>query len=138
MSDEHPEPFDLPDWGTDGAPPEPATDDAEELEPARPEELDVLLDVRQELLLSTVGAPPANRVRTVLGLVASEGSASISDGGTLQAATGSARSAALDRLTSDAEAMGATAVVGMRLTVAVRLNEVVVTAYGTAVDAGQV
>ena len=137
MSDEHPEPFDLPDWVTDGAPPEPATEDAEELEPARPEELDVLLDVRQELLLSTVGAAPSHRVRTVLGLVASEGSASISDGGTLQAATGSARSAALDRLTSDAEAMGATAVVGMRLTVAVRLNEVVVTAYGTAVDAGQ-
>lgn len=136
MSDEHPEPFDLPEWGTAGAPPEPATDEPDgDTDPEPPQDLDVLLDVQPELLVSTIDLPASHRIRSVLGLAAAEGSASISDGGTLPAATGSARSAALDRLTSDAVTMGATALVGIRMTVSVRLNEVVVTAYGTAVDA---
>lgn len=94
-----------------------------------------MIDVEPELIESTVALPNQYRVRAVIGLVAAEGSASVSDGMTLQSATGAARSAALDRLTSEAKTLGATAVAGIRLSVAVRLNDVVVVAYGTALDA---
>lgn len=134
MQDEHPESFDLPDWGTEGAPPEPATDGAETGE-APPAGIDVHLDVESELLQSTTDLPGSYRIRSVVGLVSAEGAASVADGTTLQSATGAARSAALDRLTSEAETIGATAVVGIRLSIAVRLNDVVVVAYGTALDA---
>lgn len=136
MRDEHSESFDLPEWGTEGAPPEPATDAADAGE-ALPEGIDVHLEVEAELLQSTIGLPAPYRVRSVIGLVSAEGTASIVDGTTLQSATGAARSAALDRLTSEAETIGATAVAGIRLTIAVRLNDVVVVAYGTALDAAR-
>lgn len=136
MQDEHPESFDLPDWGTEGAPPEPPTDAADDGE-APPEGIDVHIEVEAELLQSTTGLPAPYRVRSVIGLVSAEGAASIVDGATLQSATGAARSAALDRLTSEARTIGATAVVGIRLTIAVRLNDVVVVAYGTALDAAR-
>ena len=136
MSDEHPEPFDLPEWGTAGAPPEPIAHESDESpEPEPLEDLDVLLDVEQELMHATTGLPASHRVRSLIGLVAAEGSASVSDDVSLQAATGAARSAALDRLASEAGTIGATAVVGIRLAVTVRLNEVAVIAYGTAMDA---
>ena len=134
MQDEPPESFDLPDWGTEGAPPEPATDAADEGEPP-PGGIDVHLEVEPELLQSTIDLPGSYRIRSVIGLVSAEGTASVADGTTLQSATGAARSAALDRLTSEAETIGATAVAGIRLSVAVRLNDVVVLAYGTALDA---
>lgn len=134
MQDEHPESFDLPDWGTEGAPPEPATDAADESE-TPPEGIDVHLKVESELLQSTTDLPGSYRIRSVIGLVSAEGSASVEDGTTLQSATGAARSAALDRLTSEAETIGATAIIGIRLSISVRLNDVVVVAYGTALDA---
>lgn len=134
MQDEHPESFDLPDWGTEGAPPEPATDVADERE-APPGGVDVHLEVESEVVQSTTDLPSSYRIRSVIGLVSAEGTASVANGTTLQSATGAARSAALDRLTSEAETIGATAVAGIRLSVAVRLNDVVVVAYGTALDA---
>lgn len=134
MQDEHPESFDLPDWGTEGAPPEPATDAADESE-TPPKGIDVHLDVESDLLQLTTALPSPYRIRSVIGLVSAEGTASLADGTSLQSATGAARSAALDRLTSEAETIGATALAGIRLSVAVRLNDVVVVAYGTALDA---
>ena len=132
MQDEHPESFDLPEWGTGGAPPEPVTAPGDEVVTG---EMDLLIDVEPEMIESTVALPDHYRVREVIGLVVSEGSASMSDGMTLQSAAGAARSAALDRLTSEATTLGANAVAGIRLSVAVRLNDVVVVAYGTALDA---
>ncbi len=134
MQDEHPESFNLPEWGTDGAPPEPVTAPSEPGDDS-PGEAHLMIDVEPELIESTVALPDQYRVRAVIGLVAAEGAASVSDGMTLQSATGAARSAALDRLTSEAKTLGATAVAGIRLSVAVRLNDVVVVVYGTALDA---
>lgn len=134
MRDDHPESFDLPEWGTGGAPPEPVTEEDEHAdEPTH--DVDLLIDVEAELIEATIALPDRYRMREVIGLVAAEGSASVSDDTSLQSATGAARSAAFDRLTSEARMLGANAVAGIRLSVTVRLNEVVVVAYGTALVA---
>jgi uncharacterized protein YbjQ (UPF0145 family) len=129
------EPFDLPDWGTEGAPPPPPpdTDLDDAVEP-----VDLFLDVTPELIRTTTQLPPGYRVRNVVGLVSAEGSATVTDDVAFAGALATAKAAALDRLSSDASTSGATAVVGIRLTVATRLNDVVVIAYGTALDVRQV
>ncbi|MDH3250175.1 MAG: YbjQ family protein [Acidimicrobiia bacterium] len=134
MQEHHSEAFDLPDWGTDGAPPPPPpdTDLEDSVEPA-----DLFLDVTPELIRTTTQLPPGYRVRTVVGLVSAEGSATVTDDVSFGGAVAMAKSAALDRLSSEASTSGATAVVGIELTVATRLNDVVVVAYGTALDVRQ-
>ncbi len=131
MQDNDSEPFDLPDWGTDGAPivvPEDVDfDDA--VEPA-----DVFLAITPELLRSTSSLPSTYRIRSFIGLVSAEGSATVGDDLDFQGAVAVAKSAALDRLSTDASTSGATAVVDIRLTIVARLNDVVVLAYGTALD----
>ena len=129
------ESFDLPDWGTEGAPPPPPpdTDLDDAVEPA-----DLFLDVTPELIRTTTQLPSGYRVRNVIGLASAEGIATVTDDVTFAAALAMAKAAALDRLSSEASTSGATAVVGIRLTVATRLNDVVVIAYGTALDAKQV
>jgi uncharacterized protein YbjQ (UPF0145 family) len=125
------ESFDLPDWGTEGAPPPPPPDaDLDDaIEPA-----DLFLEVTPELIRTTTQLPPGYRVRNVIGLVSAEGSATVTNDVGFGGALGSAKAAALDRLSSEASTSGATALVGIRLTVATRLNDVVVVAYGTALD----
>jgi uncharacterized protein YbjQ (UPF0145 family) len=128
------EPFDLPDWGTEGAPPPPPPDT--DLEDAV-EPVDLFLDVTPELIRTTTSIPSGYRVRNVIGLVSAEGSAAMTDDVDFGAAVAAAKAAALDRLSSDASTSGATAVVGIRLTVVTRLNDVVTIAYGTALDVTQ-
>jgi uncharacterized protein YbjQ (UPF0145 family) len=125
------EPFDLPEWGTEGAPPPPPpdTDLDDAVEP-----VDLFLDVTPELVRATTQLPAGYRVRNVIGLVSAEGSAAVTDDVGFAGAVAMAKAAALDRLSSDASTSGATAVVGIHLAVATRLNDVVVVAYGTALD----
>ena len=134
MQEHDSESFDLPDWGTDGAPPRPLEDTNldDAVEPA-----DLFLEVTPELIRTTTQLPPGYRVRTVIGLVSAEGSAAVTDEVHFAGALAMAKAAALDRLSSDASTSGATAVTGIRLTVATRLNDVVVVAYGTALDVRQ-
>jgi uncharacterized protein YbjQ (UPF0145 family) len=134
VQDHDSESFDLPDWGTEGAPPPPppGTDLGDAVEPA-----DLFLDVTPELIRTSTDLPAGYRVRSVVGLVTAEGSASVTDHIDLDGAVAVAKSAALDRLSSDASTSGASAVVGIRLTIATRLNDVVVLAYGTALDVRQ-
>lgn len=131
MQDHDSEPFDLPDWGTDGAPivlPEDV-DFEDAVEPA-----DLFLAITPELLRSTSALPPTHRVRDVIGLVSAEGSATVGDDLDFQGAVAVAKSAALDRLSSEASTSGASAVVEIRMTMVTRLNDVVVVVYGTALD----
>ena len=129
MQDSDSESFDLPDWGTDGAPPPPAqgSDVSGRIEPP-----DLVLDVTPELIQSTVPIGIEHGADVVIGLVTTEGSATVGDDLDLAKAIAIARSAALDRLAGEASTIGASAVVGIRLSVATRLNDVVVMAYGTA------
>ena len=131
VQDHDSEPFDLPEWGTDGAPPAPP--DHAGLEEAS-EPGDLFLDVTPELARSTVPLPPDYRMQNMVGLVSAEGSATVSEDLDFGGAVAVAKSAALDRLSSEASTSGATAIVGIRLTVTTRLNDVVVVAYGTALD----
>ncbi len=131
MQDHDSEAFHLPEWGTDGAPPAPA-DDADLADAAEP--TDLFLSVTPELARTTVPLSADYRMRNMIGLVSAEGSASVSEDLDFAGAVAVAKSAALDRLSSDASTSGATAVVGIRMTVTTRLNEVVVIAYGTALD----
>jgi len=125
------ESFDLPDWGTEGAPPAPADDSTLDVgdEPA-----DVFLDVEPELARTTIPLPPDYRIRNMIGLVSAEGTATVTEDLDFAAAVAVATSAALDRLSSEATTSRATAVVGIQLTIATRLNDVVAVAYGTALD----
>ena len=130
MQDSDSESFDLPDWGTEGAPPQPPlTTDTEPSEQAA----DLILDVTPEVKQTTIPSLPRPDDDAVIGLVTTEGSATVTDGLDLARAIAIARSAALDRLASEATTIGAAAVVGIRLSVVTRLNDVVVMAYGTAV-----
>lgn len=130
MQDSDSESFDLPDWGTEGAPPQPPlTPDTELSE----ESQDLILDVTPELIQATISLSPGPDSDAVIGLVTTEGSATVADGLDLARAIAIARSAALDRLGSEATTIGAAAVIGIRLSVVTRLNDVVVMAYGTAV-----
>ena len=134
MQEHDSESFDLPEWGTEGAPPPPPpeTDLDDAVEPA-----DLFLEVTPELIRTTTQIPPGYRVRDVIGLVSAEGAAAVTDDVAFGAALSTAKAAALDRLSSEASTSGATAVVGIQMTVATRLNDVVVIVYGTALDVKQ-
>jgi uncharacterized protein YbjQ (UPF0145 family) len=127
VQDSDSESFDLPDWGTAGAPPPPPLDDDAADRTERP---DLVLDVTPELIQTTVPLSMEAGVDSVIGLVTTEGSATVADDLDLSRAIAIARSAALDRLAGEA-------VVGIRLSVVTRLNDVVVMAYGTALRGRQ-
>lgn len=127
------ESFDLPEWGTEGAPPAPVDDVDSGRRSA--EQLDVVLDITPELVRLSGPVPTGFVIRSIFGLISADGSATVSDSTSLAAATAAARDAALDRLSTDATTMGATVVSDISLTVAVRLNDVIVTAYGSAFEA---
>ncbi len=119
--------FDLPDWGTAGAPafrPEAAPDAAPL--PAG--------DTRSgPPVLVTVESVPG--MRTVLGILAAEGRAAVEEDPA--EAVGIARRAALDRLTEAATEAGADAVVGVRFELAVTKRTATVLAAGTGVAFGR-
>lgn len=115
--------FDLPAWGTGGAPalpPEPASTDTvhRPASPGRP-------------VLVTVDAIPG--MTRLVGLLAAEGAAGPEDQPLV--AVGIARRAALDRLAEAASEAGADGVVGVRFSVAVTKRGATVLASGTGVGA---
>ena len=120
MPDETAE-FELPDWGTGGAP-EVSLDALAEVE--------VRLEARP--LVTTVAAPHGVTIRQTLGFVSGQGS---SKDQSSDAAAAEARVRALAALADNALAMGADAVVGTRLIVTQRKDRAMVVAYGTAVRA---
>ena len=116
MSDEASPEFSLPEWGTEGAPtvgdrPAPA-------------------DGWSGVALLTTDLPDGFVVGRVLGVVTGSGSASLDGDGDTVAADG-ATAAALGRLV--ANAAGADAIVGIRISTVTRKDTLVVVAYGTAV-----
>lgn len=119
-------PFDLPEWGTAGAPPVPG-----EEPPKAPDE--GIVPAVPTLTLTTTDGVPGRQVRSFLGLVVGE-AAQQAGGDGLEAALETARGLALERLRDRAAAVGAEAVVGVRLNVTLRKLMVLVTAVGTAVS----
>lgn len=126
MSDEHPE-FTLPDWGTDGAPPEPATDTSV-ADGGEDRELEIR--VERQTLVTTTALPSRWTVQSIHGLVATSGRSKDTDPERAQA---KAVAKALEALEGEAAELGADAVVGVRLAVTRNKGVVVATAYGTAV-----
>ena len=122
MPDETAE-FELPEWGTGGAP--DVSLDADALA-----EVEVRLEARP--LVTTVAAPHGVTIRQTLGFVSGQGS---SKDQSSDAAAAEARVRALAALADNALAMGADAVVGTRLIVTQRKDRAMVVAYGTAVRA---
>lgn len=122
MPDETAE-FELPEWGTGGAP--EVSLDADALA-----EVEVRLEARP--LVTTVAAPHGVTIRQTLGFVSGQGS---SKDQSSDAAAAEARVRALAALADNALAMGADAVVGTRLIVTQRKDRAMVVAYGTAVRA---
>jgi hypothetical protein len=114
--------FDLPAWGTAGAPalpPDPVQDT-----PATDTSAS-----RHRPVLVTVDAIPG--MTRLVGMVAAEGSAGTDDEPAV--ALGIARRAALDRLSEAASDAGADGVVGVRFSVTVTKRGAAVLASGTAV-----
>lgn len=126
MSDEHPE-FTLPDWGTDGAPPEPPADTTDRADA----EVELEIRVEAQVLLSTLALPDRWAVGTIHGLVSATARSKDDDPADAQS---KATAKALRRLTEAARRLGANAVVGTRLTATRQKGVAVVTAYGTAVE----
>ncbi|MEX2278694.1 MAG: heavy metal-binding domain-containing protein [Acidimicrobiia bacterium] len=118
--------FSLPDWGTEGAPPEPSV-------PADADADADLVEIAVERpMLLVAGALPSRwNVRTVHGLVTAFGKSEKDDH---LDAVESATAKALDDLSEKAQAMGANAVVDVDVAVSGRKSKVVVTAWGTAVS----
>lgn len=116
--------FDLPDWGTGGAPDVTLDDDALA-------EVEVRLEGADPPLITTVAAPQGVEIRKTIGFVSGQGS-STSDSSDTAAAE--ARVRALAALSDNALAMGAQAVVGTRLYLTQRKNRALAVAYGTAVS----
>lgn len=117
--------FDLPPWGSGGAPAyrERPTPAARFPEPDRTP------------IVVTVEA--IEGVRRTLGLVAAEASQVVGDDVPARA-IGVARAAAVERLVEEASELGAGAVVGTRFSIAVTEDTVTVLVTGTAVAGGSV
>ncbi len=128
MADEPPVPeFTLPDWGTEGAPPEPVVpDDAAE---DGDSEL-IEISVERPILVTAGALPPSWKVHTVHGLVTGHAK---SDKDDASDATESACTKALAAMTERAAELGANAVTDLALSVSGRKSQVIVTAWGTAV-----
>lgn len=120
---DHPSPpfpaFDLPPWGTEGAP---------EVEPAGEGEA----PARGGLVVTTLSSIPGGT--RLLGIVTGVGTARIN--GDPEPAAEQAVAAALARLEEGAARLGATAVAGVGLSPAIRKRRVVVVATGTALRPG--
>lgn len=120
--------FSLPDWGTEGAPPEPSVP-ADADSDADLESIEIAIE--RPMLLTSGALPSRWNVRTVHGLVTGFGKSEKDDH---LDAVESATAKALDDLSEKAQAMGANAVVDVDVAVSGRKSKVVVTAWGTAVS----
>ncbi len=117
--------FDLPAWGTAGAPDLETEPEVEILvEPATPD--DVVVVTTDEI--------PGRRIVRVVGLVAGEASCPVD--GPVEMALRDARAAALGVLRRQAAEAGAGGVVGLDVQISLRKGVVVATAVGTAVELG--
>jgi uncharacterized protein YbjQ (UPF0145 family) len=117
--------FQLPEWGTEGAPPPPPPE-APEIEPDGPT---VTVEVDHSLLMFTGPVPPAWQIESVLGVVTGEG---VSDKTRPSKAVSSARTTAMQQLESAARALGVNAVGGVALALTAKKSFTAVIAYGTA------
>ncbi len=118
--------FDLPAWGTAGAPDlgtETETEVEIVVEPLAP----------TDIVVVTTETVPGARISSTLGVVAGEASAAVGDG-PLETAIRQARTAAIDVLRRHATDAGAHAVVGLRTDMALRKSTVAVAVVGTAVE----
>jgi len=130
MSDEHAVPeFTLPDWGHDGAPPEPPAHSEHTGADASPSD-PLEIHVEHPPLLTTTTLPDRWTVETVHGLVTGHGSSEADDPA---AAAAKAGASAIEALEEAARELGANAVTGIGLNAFSRKGVVVVTAAGTAV-----
>ena len=120
--------FNLPDWGTEGAPPEPAVPD-EGTDEAVPDQIEI--SVERSILLTAGPLPPRWEVRTVHGLVTGHAK---SDKDDHVAAVESATSKAMAELSRRAVEMGANAVTDVTVTTTGRKSRVVATVWGTAIS----
>lgn len=128
MADEPPVPeFTLPDWGTEGAPPEPTVpDDADDAADDDPIEI----SVERPILVTAGPLPPAWKVHTVHGLVTGHAK---SDKDDASDAAESACAKAVAALTERAGELGANAVTDLAMSVSGRKSKSVATVWGTAV-----
>lgn len=117
--------FTLPDWGTEGAPPEPSVpDDPDDAEP-------IEISVERPILV-TSGALPTNwKVNTVHGLVTGHAR---SDKDDLSDAAETACMKAVAAVKARANDLGANAVTDLALSVTGSKSKIIVTAWGTAVS----
>jgi hypothetical protein len=133
MPDESPLPeFHLPDWGTEGAPPEPAVgeDDAfQAVVASKPDEIEI--SVERSMLLTSGSLPLRWQVETIHGVVVGHGKSDKADPAT---AVETATSKALQALEDAAQERNATAVTDVGLVTTKHKGSVVVTAIGTAVE----
>ncbi len=117
--------FDLPAWGTAGAPDLETEPEVEILvEPAAPDDVVVV----------TTDGIPGRRIVQVVGLVAGEASSPVD--GPVETALRDARATALGVLRRQAVEAGADGVVGLDVQISLRKGVVVATAVGTAVELG--
>lgn len=120
--------FELPDWGTDGAPPAPSAEPGDSSE--RPTAREIALEVEPEIVLSTAGLVSRWATAHVIDIATGVGFADKDDP---VRSTAKATSRAFDALRQAARAMDADAVVEVRLSTVAKKGGVTVTAYGTAV-----
>jgi uncharacterized protein YbjQ (UPF0145 family) len=116
--------FNLPEWGTEGAPPAPIVDDD------RPRD-EIEIAVEHPVVLTAGALPPGWEVRTLHGVVSAHAKSEKDD--TVKALdTATAR--CLGDLQERAGSLGANAVIDVAIDVAERKSRVIVTAWGTAVS----
>lgn len=121
--------FTLPDWGTEGAPPEPTVPDDAEAD-AGVESEPIEISVERPILITAGALPPNWRVDTVHGLVTGHAKSDKDDPAD---ATEAACTKAVAAVSARAAEMGANAVTDLALSVSGRKSKVVATAWGTAV-----
>ena len=126
MAEDPPVPeFTLPDWGTDGAPPEPSVpDDVETVE-------QIEISVERPMLITAGGLPADWKVHTIHGLVTGHAK---SDRDDLADASESACAKAAQQVSERAARLGANGVIDVSFTIAARKSKIVATAWGTAVS----
>ncbi|HSJ29353.1 MAG TPA: heavy metal-binding domain-containing protein [Acidimicrobiia bacterium] len=115
--------FNLPDWGTEGAPPAPIVDD----DPAG----EIEISVEQPVVVTAGSLPSGWTVRTIHGLVAAHAKSEKDD---TAKALDAATARCLDELQERAASLGANAVIDAAISVTERKSRVIVTAWGTAVS----
>lgn len=121
--------FHLPDWGTDGAPPEPVVGEDESVAAVVESEIEIFS--KRSMLLTSGPLPVRWQVETIHGVVVGHGTSAKTD---LATAVGAATSKALQSLEDAAQERNATAVTDIGLVTTKHKGSVVVTAIGTAVE----